>query len=200
MGLQQRLLHQVRWVELALKLMSKLQPGQQQQVISIRFQGTHGNDPFMVRAERTYGLLTDEPAKLSARAQDFARRHAHRRRSCPAFGSIVPVPREHCNMATWMGLNQASGSVILRLSRRMQCEKRTRVGGSTNDRATSGCRALLGGFTAGRAIGASVCGFRALASRRNVRAGTSGPRIGSNCSNLLQLISHTNWCELKDMT
>jgi len=41
---------------------------------SIRFRKTHGNDPFMLRPERAYGSLTDEPAELSARGADFAQR------------------------------------------------------------------------------------------------------------------------------
>ena len=71
MGLQQRLLHQVRGIELALKLVCKLKPGQKQQVASIRFHRTHGNDPFVFHAELTYGLLTDERAKLSASNSNF---------------------------------------------------------------------------------------------------------------------------------
>jgi hypothetical protein len=56
----------IRGVELALEVGCKLQAGQQHQIASIRFHRTHGNDPFVIRAKRTYGLLTDEPAKLSA--------------------------------------------------------------------------------------------------------------------------------------
>ena len=51
MGLQERLLHQVRRIELALKSIGKLKPGQEAQVAAVRFHRTHGNDPFAVRAD-----------------------------------------------------------------------------------------------------------------------------------------------------
>lgn len=69
MGLQQRLLDEVRRIELGLNLVYELLASQEQQVGSIGFHRTHGNDLLVVRAGLTYGLLTDERVELSARGR-----------------------------------------------------------------------------------------------------------------------------------
>lgn len=58
--------------------------------ISIRFHRTHGGGPFVFRAETTYGTLTDEPAKLSAKGWDFVRGSRHPTQAPPFVGINCP--------------------------------------------------------------------------------------------------------------
>jgi hypothetical protein len=56
---------------MSLPLMNKLQPSKEQQVVLIRFHGTHSNDLFVFRAKSNYVMETNEMARLSACGKYF---------------------------------------------------------------------------------------------------------------------------------